>query len=62
MSRMDLLDTNTEIVGGVTEQIAKNSPDTTIVVVSNLLDEMTYLASIRVELPEGACDGDGGCP
>ena len=46
MSRMDLLDKNTEIVGGVTEQIARHSPDTIIIVVSNPLDEMTYLASI----------------
>jgi malate dehydrogenase len=46
MSRMDLLDKNAEIVGGVTEQIAKHSPDTIIIVVSNPLDEMTYLASV----------------
>jgi malate dehydrogenase len=46
MSRMDLLDTNAEIVGGVTDQIAEHSPNTVIIVVSNPLDEMTYLASI----------------
>lgn len=46
MSRMDLLEKNAEIVGGVTEQIAEQSPDTVIIVVSNPLDEMTYLASI----------------
>jgi malate dehydrogenase len=46
MSRMDLLEKNAEIVGGVTEQIAHHSPDTIIVVVSNPLDEMTFLASI----------------
>jgi malate dehydrogenase len=46
MSRMDLLDKNSEIVGGVTEQIAQRSPDTIIIVVSNPLDEMTYLAAM----------------
>lgn len=38
MSRMDLLDANSEIVRGVTEQIAKYSPDCVIIVVSNPLD------------------------
>lgn len=46
MSRMDLLDANSEIVGGVTERIAKHSPNAIIIVVSNPLDEMTYLASV----------------
>ena len=46
MSRMDLLDKNAEIVGGVVEQIVEHSPETIIIVVSNPLDEMTYLASI----------------
>jgi malate dehydrogenase len=46
MSRMDLLDKNSEIVGGVTDQIAEHSPNAVIIVVSNPLDEMTYLASI----------------
>src|ERR687891_1175373 len=45
MSRMDLLDANSEIVGGVTEQIASHSPGAVIIVVSNPLDEMTYLAA-----------------
>jgi malate dehydrogenase len=46
MSRMDLLDTNAEIVGGVADQVAEHSPNCVIIVVSNPLDEMTYLASI----------------
>jgi malate dehydrogenase len=46
MSRMDLLDKNAEIVGGVTEQIAAHSPGAVIIVVSNPLDEMTYLAAM----------------
>jgi len=44
MSRDDLLAKNAEIVGGVTSQYASGSPDSTIIVVSNPLDVMTYVA------------------
>jgi len=44
MSREDLLKTNKEIVKSVTENIVKRSPDCIIIVVSNPLDTMTYLA------------------
>ncbi len=60
MSRMDLLDANSEIVGGVTEQIAKHSPETIIIVVSNPLDEMTYLASLVSDFPKQRVMGMAG--
>jgi malate dehydrogenase len=60
MSRMDLLDKNAEIVGGVTEQIAKHSPDTIVIVVSNPLDEMTYLASVVSDFPKERVMGMAG--
>ena len=44
MSRDDLLKTNSNIVGSVTEQIVANSPNAIIIVVSNPLDVMTQLA------------------
>ncbi|RAP27529.1 malate dehydrogenase [Candidatus Marinamargulisbacteria bacterium SCGC AG-333-B06] len=44
MSRDDLLNTNSKIVGSVTEQIVAQSPNTIIIVVSNPLDVMTQLA------------------
>src|SRR6059036_2493309 len=44
MSRDDLLKTNFEIVKGVTEQVAKHSPDAILIVVSNPLDAMAYTA------------------
>ena len=44
MSRDDLLFKNAEIVSGVVEQTAKFSPKAIILVVSNPLDVMTYLA------------------
>lgn len=43
MSRMDLLETNAQIVGGVAREIAETSPDAVVIVVSNPLDEMTAL-------------------
>ena len=43
MSRMDLLKTNADIVRGVAEQVAQNSPQAIVVVVSNPLDVMTHL-------------------
>jgi malate dehydrogenase len=44
MSRDDLLHKNTEIVAGVTREVAKRSPDAVLIVVSNPLDAMTYVA------------------
>jgi len=44
MSRDDLLKTNANIVGSVTEQIVEQSPNAIIIVVSNPLDVMTQLA------------------
>lgn len=44
MSRDDLLFKNTEIVKAVTEQIAKYSPNAYLIIVSNPLDAMVYVA------------------
>ena len=44
MSRDDLMKTNAGIVKSVTEQVVRFSPDCTIIVVSNPLDVMTYVA------------------
>lgn len=44
MSRDDLLEINSNIVRSVTEQLIKYSPDTIIIVVSNPLDVMAYVA------------------
>jgi malate dehydrogenase len=60
MSRMDLLDKNSEIVSGVTEQIVAHSPSTIIIVVSNPLDEMTYLASMVSGFPKERVMGMAG--
>ncbi|PKB64792.1 MAG: malate dehydrogenase [SAR202 cluster bacterium Io17-Chloro-G3] len=44
MTRDDLLLTNMGIVGAVTDQVVKRSPNTVLVVVSNPLDAMVYHA------------------
>jgi malate dehydrogenase len=44
MSRDDLLAKNTEIVKSVTEQVVAQSPHSILIVVSNPLDVMTYVA------------------
>ena len=45
MSRMDLLGKNAAVVRDVVENVVPGSPDAVIVVVTNPLDEMTFLAS-----------------
>jgi malate dehydrogenase len=44
MSRDDLLKTNQNIVGSVTEEVVKHSPDAILVVVANPLDAMCHVA------------------
>jgi malate dehydrogenase len=44
MSRDDLLNKNVEIVKSVTAQVAKHSPNSILVIVSNPLDAMVYTA------------------
>ena len=44
MSRDDLLNTNAKIVSSVVNEVIQKSPNAIIVVVSNPLDVMTYLA------------------
>jgi malate dehydrogenase len=44
MSRDDLIATNTKIVGEVAGKVAKASPDAVLIVVSNPLDAMVYVA------------------
>ena len=44
MSRDDLININTEIVKSVAENVAKHSPNAVMIVVSNPLDAMVYVA------------------
>jgi malate dehydrogenase len=60
MSRMDLLGKNAGIVRGVVEQIVPGSPDAIIIVVTNPLDEMTFLAAEASGLPRPRVMGMAG--
>lgn len=60
MTREELIGTNAGIVKGVTENILKHSPNTIIVVISNPMDTMTYLALNSSGLPKERIIGMGG--
>ncbi len=60
MSRDDLLKTNAGIVGGVTLEVVKHSPNAIIIVVSNPLDVMTHLAWLKSKLPKEKVFGMAG--
>ncbi|WP_432708861.1 malate dehydrogenase [Pedobacter sp.] len=60
MTREELIGINAGIVKGVAENILKFSPDAIIVVVSNPMDTMTYLALKSLGLPKNRIIGMGG--
>ena len=60
MSREDLLATNAKIVQSVTENIMEHSRDPIIIVVSNPLDAMVYMAKKTSKLPKNKIIGMAG--
>ncbi|MGJ3235423.1 malate dehydrogenase [Marivirga sp.] len=60
MTREELISTNAGIVKQVAENLIKNSPDVTIIVVSNPMDTMAYLAHKATGLPKNKIIGMGG--
>jgi malate dehydrogenase len=60
MTREELIGTNANIVKGVTESILKHSPNAIIIVISNPMDTMTYLALTSSGLPKNRIIGMGG--
>ncbi len=60
MTREELIGVNAGIVKSVTGEILKYSPDAIIVVVSNPMDTMTYLAFKQSGLPKNRIFGMGG--
>ena len=60
MSRMDLLGKNAAVVRDVVENVAPGSPSAVIVVVTNPLDEMTFLASEVSGFPKRRVVGMAG--
>jgi malate dehydrogenase len=60
MSRMDLLEKNAGIMRAVASSVRDASPDAIVVVVSNPLDEMTYLAADVTGFPKERVMGMAG--
>ncbi len=60
MTREELIGTNAGIVKGVCENILKYSPNAIIIVISNPMDTMTYLALKSTGLPKNRIIGMGG--
>ena len=57
MTREELIGTNAGIVKTVTENILKHSPDAILIIISNPMDTMTYLALRETGLPKTASSG-----
>ena len=60
MTREELIGTNAGIVKGVAQNILQYSPDAIIIVISNPMDTMTYLALTSTGLPKNRIIGMGG--
>src|ERR671917_404597 len=60
MSRDDLLKTNQNIVGSVTEEVVKHSPDAILVMVANPLDAMCHVAMETSRFPRERVVGMAG--
>lgn len=60
MTREELIGTNARIVENVCKSLLEHSPNTIIVVISNPMDTMTYLALKSTGLPKNRIIGMGG--
>jgi malate dehydrogenase len=60
MTREELIGTNAGIVKGVAENILKYSPNAILIIISNPMDTMTYLALTATGLPKNKIIGMGG--
>ena len=60
MTRLDLLGKNGAIITDVCENIAKHAPDSVVIIVTNPLDVMTYLAFQKLGFPPERVVGMAG--
>ncbi|RJP25409.1 MAG: malate dehydrogenase [Candidatus Omnitrophota bacterium] len=60
MDRLDLLKKNAEVVSDITTNVAKHSPDSIIVMVTNPIDVMVYLAYKKSGFPSERVVGQAG--
>jgi malate dehydrogenase len=60
MTRMDLLSKNAGIISSVTKEVAKQAPDSVLLMMTNPMDAMTYLALKTSGFPRARVVGQGG--
>ncbi|MGI0084282.1 MAG: malate dehydrogenase, partial [Nitrososphaerales archaeon] len=60
MTRMDLLLKNAGIIKGVSQEIAKHAPDSKVIMVTNPMDVMTYVALKTTDFGKKRVLGMGG--
>lgn len=61
MTRLDLLEKNGQIISGICEQVAQHAPDSVVILVTNPLDVMVYLAYQKLGFPASRVIGMAGC-
>lgn len=61
MTRTDLLATNGKIISGICEAIKVHAPNSTVIIVTNPLDTMVYLAAKKLGFPANRVIGMAGC-
>jgi len=60
MTRIDLLNKNAGIIAEVSREVARNAPDSVILMVTNPMDAMTYIAFKASGFPRNRVVGQGG--
>jgi len=60
MTRMDLLSKNAGIIASVAKEVAKHAPDSVLLMVTNPMDAMTYVALKASGFPKQRVVGQGG--
>ena len=60
MTRMDLLSKNAGIISSVTKEVVKHAPDSVLLMMTNPMDAMTYIAFKTSGFPRARVVGQGG--
>lgn len=61
MTRLDLLEKNGNIISGICDNVKKYAPDSVVIIVTNPLDTMVYLAYKKLGFPANRVIGMAGC-
>jgi len=61
MTRLDLLEKNGNIIAGICGHIKQHAPNAVVIIVTNPLDVMVYLAYKKLEFPANRVMGMAGC-